>query len=349
MKLGELLGKLHVDTAVREALLNQGIKMVNNGRIPNDYTNDLIEKAYKLEVTNDRAKAMLNALSGDCQYRELKKSFIELGLITKESDINLCKPVVEGRFHTLYTSDDAEELDELEDLWLERHRDLSDLEDKSKLHNKVYLVYNNGDSSGGYPFLMDTKGLNWQKVLPIRKVISNIYEKYIDKKFNGGWTEYAEDMWFGTTYRYKNSNLFLDKWDISPYIKFYDTGDAYSLKFCYTTELEEEFEISFDSNEFRKGKLKILKGKDVCESVVKGDIISLMSMLRYILSQFESRYSYLVFEEIMIVPFSSQNSMGIGHYISTNVYWEITKDFTDIQKAMYGDNDMHCKGIVTLV
>lgn len=349
MRLIDLLENLDVDTVVREALINQSIKVVNNGKMPKDYPDDLVEKAYELEITNDIAKSMLNALSGDYQYRDLKRDFIELGLITKESNTDFCKVAVEGRFHTLYTSDDAEELDNLEDLWLEGHIDLSDLEDLSKLHNKVYLVCNNGDSCSGYPFLIDTKGLNWQKVLSIRKAISSTYERYIDKKFDGGWNEYAEGMWFDTTDSYKNGNLFLDKWDISPYIKFYDSGVAYSLKFCYTTELDEEFEISFNSNEFHKGKLKILSGKDVCGVIGKDNIFSLMSMLRYILSQFVSRYPNLVFEEIMIVPFSSQNSMGVGHYISTNVYWEITKDFTDIQKGMYDDNEMHCRGIVTLV
>ena len=85
MTLGELTGKVNVDTVIREGLITVGMKIVNNGKSFKGYPEDLADKAYKLEVTEDVAKALLKAFSKDFQYRDLKRSFKDLGIIPKSS------------------------------------------------------------------------------------------------------------------------------------------------------------------------------------------------------------------------------------------------------------------------
>lgn len=85
MTLGELTGKVNVDSAVREGLITVGMEIVNNGKPFEGYPDDLADKAYELEVTEDVAKALLKAFSKDFQYRDLKRDFKDLGLIPKKS------------------------------------------------------------------------------------------------------------------------------------------------------------------------------------------------------------------------------------------------------------------------
>lgn len=85
MTLGELTGKVNVDSVVREGLITVGMEIVNNGKPFEGYPDDLADKAYELEVTEDVAKALLKAFSKDFQYRDLKRDFKDLGLIPKNS------------------------------------------------------------------------------------------------------------------------------------------------------------------------------------------------------------------------------------------------------------------------
>lgn len=88
MKLGELTGELDVDTVVREGIFIEGMKIVNNGKPFEGYPDDLSDKAYELEVTKDVARSLLKPFLKDYQYRDLKRSFVELGIIPKNFKVD---------------------------------------------------------------------------------------------------------------------------------------------------------------------------------------------------------------------------------------------------------------------
>lgn len=153
------------------------------------------------------------------------------------------------------------------------------------------------------------------------------------------------------------SNLFLDRWDISPVIRLEDVGNLIKISFMYDNGpyYQCHFEIYMDKDGFFNGIYDIVNIKDRYMLVKEGhfervvenhtkDLNCICNFLRHVVDTAYSRHNDLEFECVMLYCFADKNACGVSHYLSSVFCDETTEDFTH----SYYDGKLHCSYIVSL-
>lgn len=206
----------------------------------------------------------------------------------------------------------------------------------------------------GYPFLLVGNNIHIEDIDKLRNVISKIFEICIVKVECVDY-DYNQGEGF-------KSKLFLERFDVSPCINFYDRKGIYYLELRYISAPGYtggfcKVIIAFDSNEFQKGKLKVVDDVNIIGDCInyavdikvlgRNNVSYLLSFIRKLINFFDNRFDNVVFEEIMIIPFSTKEIIGVGNYISEPIYCENTIDYSE--EEFCRDNYPHCRGLITML
>lgn len=241
---------------------------------------------------------------------------------------------------------------------LEKIKSFTGLFKSSNLYYSWDIDYDEYDNEKviykGYPFLLVGNKIHIEDIDKLRNVISKIFETCILKV---ECVDYDYSQGEGS-----KSKLFLERFNISPCINFYDKKGIYYLELHYISAPGYtggfcKVIVAFDGNEFQKGKLKVVEDINIIGDYInyavdikvlgRNNVSYLLSFIRKLINFFDNRFDNVIFEEIMIVPFSTKETIGVGNYISEPIYCEDTIDYSE--EEFCRDNYPHCRGLITML
>lgn len=199
---------------------------------------------------------------------------------------------------------------------------------------------------GAYPYLEDLI-LNFAEFNHLRKVTSDLAETLL--KCCNDADSVMEDIEMGheTDSCREGSNLFLDKYDLAPFIRVSDVGKEVRLEAGFMYEEEDAFKGGssfFEKDLYMQGKLKLVKSnshyRTLDGDMSKEDIAVLIKAVMSIVQSFSKKYEGFLIEEVVIFPFASDNSCGIGPCCNGLCL--------DLDERQFDDNEIHCRVVVTI-
>ena len=210
--------------------------------------------------------------------------------------------------------------------------------------------------SVGYSFLAEgiNKPTNSDELLYI---ISTWIEKDIIENHCGGDKNRLEGFLdFLMCSGIESRGLLLDKFDLSPSVLVYDEDNTIIFHINYLLEgIDGDIKFYIDKDAFFEGKIKLVgdtfKNKTyLFNKYGKEEILSFIKYFKNIISSINTNYKDLVFEDIVVFPFTTHNVCGIGLPLVRLQDYTTRAIFSEYEETlvMQSENKICCRYVICL-